>query len=87
MPIEETDEYYRYRLRDPERYEKMRTLAFGEGIKAVWGCPKGSMKDGECVKGKGEIQSILCDKDKFTKSECVKWVKEHPKIRLRRRRK
>ncbi|MCM8808166.1 MAG: hypothetical protein NC926_09575, partial [Candidatus Omnitrophica bacterium] len=74
MPgIEITDNYIRYRVRNPEEFKKesFRTIDFSKdkGIKAIIGIPK----DGE----KTEVQAILFDKDKWTEKEVKKWLKEH----------
>lgn len=74
MPgIEVTENYIRYRVRDPEEFKKdsFRTIDFSKekGIKAIIGIPKNDDKT--------EVQAILFDKDKWTEKEVKKWLKEH----------
>lgn len=35
--IDETDRYYRFRQRDPERYSKLRTKQIKPGVKFIFG--------------------------------------------------
>jgi glutamate synthase domain-containing protein 3 len=67
--LEETENTYRVRQENPDKYEKFRVKEISEGIKFVLG----KVKD----KDKWEVQSIIFDKDKFDKEKVRKWVKEH----------
>jgi hypothetical protein len=67
--IEETENTYRVRQEDPDKYEKFRVKEVADGIKFVFGKLKG--------KDKWEVQSIIFDKDKFDKEKVKKWIKEH----------
>lgn len=87
-PIEETDEYIHVRIRSPERYdeESFRVIEFDKDIKATIGCPKGKFKKGKCQVGT-QIQKLMFPKPKWSKEKAKKWVKAHPRIRARRKRK
>jgi len=37
---DETDEYLRFRQKTPRAFRQFRTIDFGDGIKAVVGCPR-----------------------------------------------
>jgi hypothetical protein len=71
MPeLEETENTWRKRQIDPDKFEKFRVKEITEGIKFVYGKYKG--------KDEWDVQSIIFDKDKFkTKDEVTKWLKEH----------
>lgn len=71
--IEETENYYRVRQIDPEKFEKdsFRTIwiSKSKGIKAIIGRLKGEKIT--------TVQSLLFDKKKWTKEKIKKWIKEH----------
>lgn len=70
MPIEETENTFRVRQENPDKYEKFRVKEITEGVKFVFGKVKG--------KDEWEVQSVIFDKEKFkTKEEVRKWCKEH----------
>ena len=83
-----TEEYHHIRIRNPGYFDKksFRIITFGEGIKATIGCPRGKFKAGKCTVGT-KIQKLLFPKLKYTEKEALEWVKEHPKIRLRKKKK
>lgn len=88
MPIETSANYHHIRIKKPEEFSKnsFRFIVLGDGIKATIGCRKGYYRSGKCTKGT-EIQSLLFPKDKFTRGEATEWMKKHPKIRVKRKRK
>lgn len=71
--IEETDNYFRYRVEDPQNFQKdsFRTifLSKDKGLKAIIGKLKGQTTT--------KVQSLLFDKEKWTKEEAHKWVTEN----------
>lgn len=86
-PVETTEEYIRHRVRDPEQFHKgsFRTISLGDGIKAVIGCPKSATySSGKCQDGT-QIQTLLFDKTKYTEESARKWVKNHPKVKARKK--
>ncbi len=72
-PIEETEEYYRFRIRNPDDFVNLRTIWFSEeqGIRAIVGRLK---TDPE---GSTHTQAILFVKEKWTKERAQKWIDEH----------
>jgi len=71
--IDETDQYYRVRQIEPSEFEEdsFRTIWLdkAKGIKAVIGKKKGETKT--------TVQTLLFLKEKWTKKEIKKWIKEH----------
>ncbi len=82
MPIDITDDFIRIRVKDPDlfRDDTFRTVWLSEskGIKSV----QGKLKENQ-----GEdhdpmvIQSLLFDKDKWSKEEAVQWARDHGYIK------
>jgi len=76
MPVEETENYIRIRIKDPALFidESFWTVWLSEakGIKSI----QGKLKSDPSVM---TIQSYLFDKDKRTITEAQAWVKEHEK--------
>lgn len=83
--VEEKPNEIWVRVKSPARYDpksfRRITLSKEKGIHAVVACPKGQFKGGKCQVGT-EIQAYRFEKDKWTKSEAKKWVKEHKKSEL-----
>lgn len=72
MPgLDETENEYRWRLQDPGLFQKdsFRRKNITSGVSLIVGRKKG--------KTTTEAQAIRFDKDKFSKSEALKWVKDH----------
>lgn len=72
---DETEESWRYRVRDPENFipDSFRTKEIDTGVKAVFGKLK---SDGE--NGPMKTQTIIFDKETFSKkADAEKWLKEH----------
>lgn len=71
--LEETENYYRNRLEEPNLFQKdsFRTiwLSKEKGIKAIIGKKKNETST--------SLQSILFDKNRWTKQDAEKWVKEN----------
>lgn len=69
----ETDAYFRNRIENPKIFQKnsFKTIIFSKekGIKAIVGKKKNETSL--------TIQSILFDKEKWTKPEAEKWLKDH----------
>lgn len=90
--MEVTEDYIRYRVVSPQKFSKesFRTIILStkKHIKAVVGCPKGyyDKTRGICRTGV-RIQSFLFDKKYWSKSEVKKWVKTHPKGKIRLKKK
>jgi HK97 family phage prohead protease len=73
MPgIEETENEFRYRVNNPELYDRIRRQEITKGVSILWGRRKDNHKQ-------WEIQAIRFDKAVFkTKAEVEKWIKDHP---------
>ncbi len=72
---DETDESWRYRVRDPEDFiqDSFRTKEIDTGVKAVFGKLKADGEDGPM-----KTQTIIFDKEAFPKkSDAEAWLKEH----------
>lgn len=72
MPgIEQTDNFYRARQIDPERFEDdtFRTISLGDGIKAVVGRLKGEEKT--------TVQTILFPVERYDMDQVQDWLKKH----------
>ncbi len=71
---DETDDYIRYRVRDPEQFEKIRTIVLVKKkprVMATYGKLKGE--------DKWLIQALLFPKeDDWTLAKAKSWLKEHP---------
>ena len=93
MPVETTEEYHRIRIKPPGHFHRQsfRTISLGEGIKAVIGCPKTARyepvlsRSGKACRNGTQVQTLLFDKKKYSKESAKTWVKNHPKIRARRK--
>jgi hypothetical protein len=78
MPWDETDDYWRHRIREPELFheETFKTVEITEGVKAVMGKLKAD--EGELADKPMKTQSVLFSKEKFEKVEDAKdWYEEH----------
>lgn len=73
MPgLEETENLFRYRVRDPADFEKFRVKELGKGVKITVGKIKGSQR--------WEIQNYLFEKESFKTREQVRsWIEGHLK--------
>jgi outer membrane biosynthesis protein TonB len=71
MPgIDETENEWRYRVRDPDLFEKFRRKEITDGVAIIYGKLKG--------KDEWEIQAYRFSKERFkTKEQVRKWLKKH----------
>ena len=81
MPVEETENEVRVRVRMPSEFDEQsfRRIAMDEkqGIYAIIGCPKGHYKNGKCDTGT-KVQSLRFSKDKgWTKDKAEQWAREN----------
>lgn len=69
--IVKEDEYYHVRLRDPDKFSKMRTIDIDEdkGIKAVVGKES---KDSPM-----KLQNLMFTVDNWSRDKVRKWIKDH----------
>ena len=81
-------EYHHVRIKNPAYFDKdsFRIVRFDKGIKATIGCRKGQFHLGRCQEGT-KVQKLLFPKDKYTKGEAKQWVKKHPKIKAKKKKK
>lgn len=75
---DETDSSFRYRLKDPEEFEQdsFRTITLQKKdpqIEAVVGKLKGADST--------TLQTLIFNKEKWTKEEAKQWIKDHPDIK------
>lgn len=77
MPgLEEGTTVWRYRIADPERFEKFRVKELGSGVKVTLGKIRGSAR--------WEIQNYMFEKAAFKDAESVrKWLDQHLKAEIR----
>ena len=73
MPgLEEGVTVWRYRVQDPDRFDKFRVKDLGNGVKITLGRVKGT--------DRWEIQNYIFDKTRFKDRESVrKWLEKHLK--------
>jgi len=73
MPgLEEGVTVWRYRVQDPDRFDKFRVKDLGNGVKITLGRVKGT--------DRWEIQNYMFDKTRFKDRESVrKWLEQHLK--------
>jgi hypothetical protein len=76
MPgLEEGPKVFRYRVQDPEKFEKFRVKELGKGVKITLGKVKGS--------DRWEIQNYMFEKELFKNREQVrKWLDQHLKSEI-----
>lgn len=76
MPgLEEGATVWRYRVQDPDRFDKVRVKELGKGVKITLGRIKGS--------GRWEIQNYMFEKTAFkTREEVRKWLDSHLKSEI-----
>ncbi|MEM3789239.1 MAG: hypothetical protein QXN95_05175 [Candidatus Bathyarchaeia archaeon] len=76
MPgLEEGVTVWRYRVQDPEKFDKFRIKELGKGIKITLGKVKGT--------DRWEIQNYMFDKAVFKDRESVrKWLEQHLKSEI-----
>jgi len=76
MPgLEETENTFRYRVQDPDKFDKFRVKQITEGVKITLGKVKGT--------DRWEIQNYMFDKQRFKKREQVrKWLDTHLKSEI-----
>jgi len=70
--FEQTENEIRYRIREPDQFDKFRSKDLTSGVRAIFGRKKGS--------DKWEIQAIRFDKNKFTIEQARTWINEHKDI-------
>jgi len=77
MPgIEESTTVWRYRVAEPEKFEKFRVKELTEGVKITLGKVRGS--------NRWEIQSYLFEKATFKDAPSVrKWLDQHLKAEIK----
>lgn len=71
MPgLEEGETVWRYRIQDPEKFDKLRVKELGEGVKITLGRIKGT--------NRWEIQNYMLEKKVFdTKEKARQWLEQH----------
>ena len=76
MPgLEEGPKVFRYRVQDPEKFEKFRVKELGKGVKITLGRVKGTER--------WEIQNYMFEKEVFKNREQVrKWLDQHLKSEI-----
>jgi hypothetical protein len=76
MPgIDETTNTFRYRVQDPDKFDKFRVKPITQGVKITLGRVKGT--------NRWEIQSYIFDKTRFKDKESVReWLEKHLKSEL-----
>jgi hypothetical protein len=76
MPgLEESETVWRYRVQDPDRFERFRVKEITEGVKITVGKIKNSER--------WEVQNYMFDKKRFKKREQVrKWLDTHLKSEI-----
>lgn len=67
---DESENQWQYRVKSPGLFDKMRTVKITDGVSIIYGRKKGS--------DDWETQAYRFDKDKFSKAEAKKWLKDHP---------
>ena len=77
MPgLEEGTTAWRYRVQDPDKFEKFRVKELGKGVKVTLGKIKGSER--------WEIQNYIFEKAAFKNAESVrKWLDQHLKAEIK----
>lgn len=76
MPgLEESKTVWRYRVQDPDKFEKFRVKELGKGVKITLGKVKGLER--------WEIQNYMFEKEAFkTREQVRKWLDEHLKSEI-----
>jgi hypothetical protein len=76
MPgIDETPNTFRYRVQDPEKFDKFRVKPITRGVKITLGRVKGT--------NRWEIQNYIFDKTRFKDKESVReWLEKHLKSEI-----
>jgi len=76
MPgLDETENTFRYRVQDPEKFDKFRVKPVTEGVKITLGRVKGT--------DRWEVQNYIFDKQRFKDAETVrKWLDQHLKSEI-----
>jgi len=77
MPgLEEAKTVWRYRVQDPDKFEKFRVKELGKGVKITLGKVKHS--------DRWEIQNYMFDKERFkTREQVRKWLDTHLKAEIK----
>ena len=77
MPgLEEGTTVWRYRVQDPDKFEKFRVKELGKGVKITLGKVKGS--------DRWEIQNYMFDKERFkTREQVRKWLDTNLKAEIK----
>lgn len=75
MPgLEETENEFRFRVREPEQFDRFRRQEITNGVSILWGRLKSNPK-------KWEIQALRFDRSVFkTKAQVQKWLDDHPDL-------
>jgi hypothetical protein len=76
MPgLEEAETVWRYRVQDPDKFEKFRVKELGMGVKITVGKVKSS--------DRWEIQNYMFEKERFkTREQVRKWLDTHLKSEI-----
>jgi len=76
MPgLDETPNTFRYRVQDPEKFDKFRVKPITQGVKITLGRVKGT--------DRWEIQNYIFDKSRFKDSNSVRnWLEKHLKSEI-----
>jgi hypothetical protein len=76
MPgLEEGPEVFRYRVQDPDKFDKFRVKEIGGGVKITLGHIKGTQR--------WEVQNYMFEKQRFkTREQVGKWLDEHLKSQI-----
>ena len=76
MPgLEEAETVWRYRVQDPDKFEKFRVKELGKGVKITVGKVKSS--------DRWEIQNYMFEKERFkTREQVRKWLDTHLKSEI-----
>jgi len=77
MPgLEEGVTVWRYRVQDPDKFDKFRVKELGNGVKITLGRVKGT--------DRWEIQNYMFDKKRFKDAESVRnWLEKHLKSEIK----
>lgn len=76
MPgLDEGETVWRYRVQDPNKFDKMRVKELGKGVKIALGRIRGS--------NRWEIENYMFEKSSFrTREEVRKWLDSHLKSEI-----
>jgi hypothetical protein len=69
---DETENSFRYRVRDPGDFVRIRTIELTDGVKATGGPTE--------TGGGFKIQALIFDKEKFSATEARRWLADHEDV-------